>query len=241
MTRLVICVFGCVTIPKYAEEIRTINRTWGSGGKILFFLGEERSHEFVGDQYIYLPGVKNDYLSASYKQFLGLKYVYEHFNPDFVHCCGTDTFVNIPKMLQLLTTYDPLDKLYIGGHGDSRDVLGKPYYFHSGGPGFVLSRACLQAIYPRCAILVDEWIKICVNAQNMIPWCDVAISYFLQTTIDDLKIVKIPGLVFIHCSHHGYPCHIGQVDMRDIVCCHNMSLRDSDEFYGILLKNNFWV
>jgi hypothetical protein len=44
--------------------------------KLLFFMGEEKTtDEFVGDEFVYLPGVSNDYLSASYKQYLGLKLI----------------------------------------------------------------------------------------------------------------------------------------------------------------------
>ena len=98
---LIICVFGCHTIDKYKQQIKKINETWGkkcesySNIKLLYYLGGERTDEFSDSRYIYLPNITNDYLSASYKQFLGLKQVYENFNTKFIICCGTDTYLNI--------------------------------------------------------------------------------------------------------------------------------------------------
>lgn len=244
---LIICVFGCVTVPKYAAEIRKISSTWASNldssVKVLFFLGEEKVNEFFGDRYIYLPGVKNDYMSASYKQFLGLKYIREHYNPDFVHCCGTDTFVNIPKMMQFLAKFDSSQPLYIGGHGDSRTLLGHPCYFHSGGPGFILSRASVHRLYPFYTRLTDKWINVCMqsSAHSLIPACDVAIAFFLQRYVSDVLVVKTNDLSFIYCNHRGSPCHPNQIDMRTIISCHSMSLADCDDFYAILLQNRFFV
>ncbi len=244
---MVICVFGCVTIPKYAEELRKINSTWGSQPvcdlKILFFLGEERSSEFIGDQYVYLTGVSNDYMSASYKQFLGLKHVYEQHNPEFVMCCGTDTFINIPKLLQFLNRFNANDKLYIGGHGDTRDILGKQYYFHSGGAGFVLSRAALAAFYPLCDTAVDRWIDVCLQwgEQNRKPACDLAMSYLLQTQLNDVKTIKADENTFLGCNYTGWPCHQGNVRIDNIITCHSMTLQDCDNFYRILQHTNFFM
>ena len=247
MPSVIICVFGCVTIPKYADEIRKINATWGSqtisNVKILFFLGEERTDEFIGDQYVYLPGVKNDYLSASYKQFLGLKHIYEQYNPEFAMCCGTDTFVNIPKLLHFLHKFNSNDKLYIGGHGDTRDILGKQIYFHSGGAGFVLSRACLSAFYPLCNTAVERWVDVCVQWGELhrVPACDLAIGYFLQTSIDDVNIIKAEQYSFLGCNYIGFPCHQGQVRIDNIITCHSMTLQDCDNFYSILQDNHFFM
>ena len=85
---LVIVVFACDTVEKYKRQIETINSTWGKkcetyqNVKILFFLGEEKTQNFTDTdncKYINLEGVKNDYMSASYKQFLGMKHVYENY------------------------------------------------------------------------------------------------------------------------------------------------------------------
>ena len=236
-----------MTISKYRNQIEKINNTWGKncrGGfaKLLYFLGEEKCSDFQGDEYIYLPNIINDYLSASYKQYLGMKYIYENYKTDFVLCCGTDTFVNIPKLLQFLTHFDPNEKLYIGGHGCVRNICDKSYYFHSGGPGFIISSSCLEKLYPFLSDLTEKWIEICNSndLEYLLPSCDVGISYFLQNLVEH-RVVKTEDLSFLHCNHRGAPCHNGQINMSNIISCHNMSLSDFDEFYNILLNNNFYL
>lgn len=244
--RIIIAVYGCVTHHIYREQIVKINNTWGNQAnekvKIVYFLGEETHADFIGDTYVYLPTVGNDYLSASYKQSLGLKYIYENYKTDFVLCCGTDTFLNIPKLLIFLEQFNPIDNLYIGGHGCNRMIGNTPVYFHSGGPGFVLTNSCLKKIYPMCNDLTDKWIEICknTNMESLCSCCDVAISYFLQTCIN-VEIVKTNGLQFIHCNYRGYPCHINEPNIAEIISCHYMSLQDFDDFYNILLHSNFFI
>jgi len=245
--KLIISIFGCATIPRYKNEIMKIKETWAQSSntsiKILFFLGEEKvvDLEDESENCIFLPNVMNDYLSASYKQNLGLKYIYDNYTCDYVLCCGTDTYINIPKLDQLLTNYTSTDDLYIGGHGDYRTIHNTPYYYHSGGPGFLLSFSCFKKIYPYLASLTDIWICICKenNKMELITACDVAISYFLQNLVKP-EIVKL-NTMFFNCNHKGWPCHLHKVNMSEIVACHNMSLDDFDHFHDILKKNDFFM
>jgi hypothetical protein len=244
--KLIICVYGCITIGKYKEQINKINQTWGSNlnnsVKILYFLGQEKNNEFNGDQYIYLPNVTNDYLSASYKQFLGLKYIYENYDAEFIICCGTDTFINIPKLLLFINKFNSNDNLYIGGHGCNRTIGDKTYYFHSGGPGFLITKKCLQKLHPFLHDLMEKWINICSsnNVTYLTTACDVAISYFIQNYINS-DIIRIDDYSFTNCNHKGMPCHPNMVDKKNIISCHNMNPSDFDEFYNILKSNNFFV
>jgi hypothetical protein len=228
---LIICVFGCDTIEKYRNEILKINETWGSTFvKILFFLGEEEYLQ--GENYIHLKDVKNDYLSASYKQFLGLKYIYENYKPKFVFVCGTDTYININKLLKYIEQFNSNSNLYIGGHGCKRQVKEKYLYFHSGGAGFILSFGCLSKLYPLLNNAVEKWLEIC--PQHLIYACDVAISYYLQE-LD--TTVLIDNDSFWNCNYKGmvgsYSCH-SNINIQKIITCHNMSLSDFDEFSSYL-------
>ena len=252
---LIICVYACDTIEKYKKQILKLNETWGQvvnqykNIKLLFFLGEDIT-EFSGENYIHLPNIKNDYLSASYKQFLGLKYIYENYKTKFVFCCGTDTYINIPKLMHFITSFNEQDNLYIGGHGAVREICGKQIYFHSGGPGFILSYMCLSKLYPLLENLVENWIKICTenNISSLIPACDVAIAYYLHTAEINTTVYKMTDHSFINCNHKGlincynypYPCCGNKVKMENIISCHSMSLDDFDEFTRILTeKKNF--
>ena len=72
-------------------------------------------------------------MSASYKQYLGLKYISDNLNPDFVYVCGGDAYLVIDNLQKLLDKFDPEDDVFIGELGDFRYVDGERVYFHSGG------------------------------------------------------------------------------------------------------------
>jgi hypothetical protein len=267
--RLIVGVYACATVDKYIHQLRTVQQTWGrlcnvnestvsddipnrvidlvrGKVKLLFFIGEHYSGtEFVGDEFIRLPNVNDDYLSASYKQYMGLKHIYENFTFDFTVCCGTDTFLNIPKMLTFLCDYMPTDNLYIGGHGCHRMLYGTKYYFHSGGPGFVLTRECLSKLYPKLirSDVVGDWLNICheSNALELNGACDVSISYYLQQPEINVTIVSFNDLSFRHCNYRGFPCHQLQPDLSKTIACHLMSKEDSNAFMNILINNDFFV
>ncbi len=249
---ILFCVFACATHPKYKAEICKIEETWGKrakakGIKVLYFLGEEQTDLLDPEKYIYLKGVKNDYMSASDKQNLGLKYIYERYDPKFVFVCGTDTYVNIDKLELLVQTYNCHQPLYIGGHGANVWINNKEYYFHSGGSGYILSKESLHLVYLQLKNMFSEWKKIC-NAyinNDAIPACDVAISYYLQNTIG--SALKIDTLdCFNSCNHKGYcengsKCCGDKIVFSNIVACHRMQMHDFDEFTKILEDNHYFV
>ena len=249
---LIILVYACYTIDKYREQIKCINETWGkkceqyNNIKLIYFLGENHIDDFSDTertQYINIAGVKDDYLSASYKQFLGLAYIYNNYNPKFVICIGTDTYLNIPKLLVYINEFDYNENLYIGGHGCNRMINSKNYYYHSGGPGFIITYTCLQKIYNKLPNLMDTWIHICneYNVDNLVPACDVAISYFLQQCDINVTIIKMNDLSFLHCNYYGHPCHLFKVDITQIVSCHSMNINDFYYFTNILNRNNYFT
>lgn len=249
---LIICVFACYTIEHYRMQIETINKTWAKkcetykNIKILYFLGEEIIDGFNDTdsiKYINLPGVKDDYLSASYKQFLGMKYIYENYKTKFIICIGTDTYLNIPKLLAYINNYDYNNCLYIEGHGCERQIGNKNYYFHSGGPGFIITYKCLTNIYYLLHNLIEDWINVCNtnNIQHLIPACDVAISYYLQQTYVNAEIIKTNDLSFLHCNYKGYPCHENKVILKNIISCHSMNETDFYEFTNILNNNDYFL
>ena len=213
---------------------------------MLYFVGEQNVTEFVDTEfitYVNLKGVCDDYFSATYKQFLGLKYVKEHYNARFIISLGTDTYLNIPKLLLFLTKFDSNDNLYIGGHGCEREIGSRRYYFHSGGPGFIITRGCLLKLYDRLPTLIADWVDLCTinNIDYLIPCCGVAIAYYLQQPDIDSTVVKTNDLSFLHCNYRGYPCHVNQVEMSNIIACHLMSPMDFINFTTILVTNKFFV
>lgn len=244
--KLVINIFACNTIEKYKEEIIKINETWGKkaeelGVKLLFFLGEEPTDLMDNERYIYLKGVSNDHQSASYKQNLGLKYIYEHFNADFIFTCGTDTYINIRNLLVYLDMCDKNKDLYIGGHGDYRQIGEKNIYYHSGGSGFIITNNILGKIYSSLYNIQTDWTAICEknNVNYLLVACDVQIAYYL----DKLNVEIVNNDNFYACNYKGYcynytfDCCSKKININEIVSCHYMSLTDFDE-YTEFLENN---
>lgn len=237
MSKVAVCVFGCITMPKYCLQVLKIQETWGRraeethGVPVYYFLGEERvpgiDHPELWrptTRLVYLPGVGNDYQSASFKQNLGIKYILDHHpEVEFVFVCGTDTFLNIDALLRLVSYMNPDEKLYIGGHygtiplvnlpdiarqhGD--DICSAPtvhskaeVYFHLGGAGFVLSRGILKELYPRLDTMTEPWIESCkkMDKEQYAGACDVCIAYHAQLL--GAKIVEY-YYRFYECNHTG--------------------------------------
>jgi hypothetical protein len=247
--KLIINIFACATVEKYKNEILKINETWGKvaeelGVKVIFFLGEEETDLKDDTKYVYLKGVKNDYNSASYKQNLGLKYIYENYSADFILTCGTDTYLNIKKLLVFIETFDKNKNLYIGGHGDYRFV-NKNTYYHSG-CGFLITNNILSSIYSKLYKIQDEWTEICKNnkVDYLISSCDVLIGYYLSfmdvetiTNNDAFKACNHKGLAF----NNTFICCQNKIKINEIICCHNMNLTDFDEYTKLLELNNYYL
>lgn len=241
--KAIMCVFACATISKYKDEILKIRETWyrralENNMLVLFMLGEEPT-DLVGDEYVYLPGVKNDYESASLKQNLGIKYIIDNYDYEYIHVCGTDTFLVIDNLVKLLETYESTQNIAIGGHGCHRNINGEKTYFLSGGPGIIISKSCALLLYEYLALMYEEWKAICIKDrnENLIAGCDVAISYYLQKRTNT-RIIREDDKFFF-CNFLGHPCHICEVggdveNRRHIVACHLMSPSDFDNFQGIL-------
>jgi hypothetical protein len=217
---------ACATEPAYKNEILTIEKTWGEralklGVKVLYFLGEEQTDLVDDKKYIYLKNVGNDYHSVIDKQNLGLKYIHDNYQTEFIFVCGTDTYINIDNMLLYINSFDSSKPLFIGGHGDYRTLRNKPYYFHCGGAGFIITGVCLNYIYSTLTSIKDEWHNICIESsrEDLISACDVALSYYLQNIIGaDLQIIENKQQ-FFGCNYKGIVHHKG---VGPFMCCNNI-------------------
>lgn len=252
---IIFCIFGCDTIDKYKNEIFKIKETWGKAptalqstdkdafvpNKILFFLGEEGPlHD---DDCIHLENVENDYLSASYKQYGGLKHIYENYNFNYVFICGTDTFVltdNLIKFINDDPQISPDKPLVIGGHGDNRQICNTSVHFFAGGAGIILTRATMDIIYPELRCLQEEWMWICAENgyTTYIAACDLSLCYFLKRCgVTFLNVCNR----FFDCNYLGYypdhsACCAKTVNIRTMITCHHMSLHDFDVLEEIKKK-----
>lgn len=251
--RLVVALFACDSEPRYKAEMLKIQETWGAqaetlGVPVLFFLGGQGP---TTDRLIRISAT-DDYHSTHDKQNLGLRYVHDHFNPNFVFCAGTDTFVCIRRLLSYLDAFTPQQSLYLGGHGATRSLDGRDYYFHSGGAGFLLSQQCLSDLYRPLVSLSAEWKDVCrrnnqdaadkrdyfINETSL--GCDVAIAYCIAKELGGTCEVVTNNDGFFGCNYRGlcyggtYRCCADRIVFKDILTCHCMSPCDVDDFFSLL-------
>jgi len=238
---LIIIIFACATIPRYKEEIQTIEQTWGhtaraSGIPVFYFLGEEQT-DLQGPQYIYLNGVKNDYQSASYKQFLGYQCVLRQCNPDTIFCAGTDTFINIPKLQQLVSLINPESAFLVGNSGTLKEFGPFKGDYFSGGCGLLTTRETHRRIIGFTSFIVDQWINICNEFHsNLSCACDVVLSFLCHYC----------SVQFLQCMNmYEFPYNMydpiqGTINQSELISCHTMSKDDFLTFNAILQANNYF-
>lgn len=241
MLDLVVIVLGCDIKKRYYDELLKIEDTYSKlfnkNNLLLYILGEEKV--LVGEKYIHLNKVANDYSSCFTKQFKGLKYVKDNYKFKFVMCITSDTYLNVKKLTKLINNYNPDEKLYIGGSGDLRNVMGENIYYHGGGPGFILSYSCLDDIYKKISepSLKKWWNSICKISKNKLSnACDVCIAYIINLYSKETKVIKLNNM-FFHCNYLSKTI----IKQSDIVSCHNMRLIDFDNFTKILEENYYFI
>lgn len=183
-------VMTCTTLPKYQDEVRNVVNTWYKDSwmndvPVYFFAGEERN-EFVDeldlisdDHIVHLKGIGNDYESASHKQWLGFKYLYDNLKSDFVMIVGTDNYVWSERLFTILEKYDPEQAFLIGGKQQSRNTAGVQYQIFSlGGAGVILTRGAIRKIYNVIDGLHARWKSVC--EPNVLCACDLSLAYFAE-------------------------------------------------------------
>lgn len=239
---IIFCVFACDTIERYRNEIHKMESTcFNQGCKTLFFLGEQGPLQ--GPNYIHLENVGNDYLSAADKQYLGLKYVHEHYTYNYMCVCGTDTYVVVPRLEKYLSQFSSTMPIAIGGHGDSRNICGEHINYLAGGCGIILNYAAVALIYNSLDKMQEQWLDLCVsnNYITWIPACDLSLCYFMHKM--GIEFHYANGLMFA-CNYYGYnntphglfKCCDKMVNPNTLISCHNMSPTDFDTYYNYLCQ-----
>ncbi len=239
---MAIVIFGCATIPKYKQEILTIQETWGLDAKragipYYFILGEEPT-DLQCPEFIYLTGVDNTYESAKYKQFLGHLEICKRHNPDIVFICGTDTFVNIPKLIQASQTFNPEVPYLIGNDGFHKQFGPLDADFLSGGGGLLTTRAANRLLIPYCLAVCQSWTDACtIFRSDLSAASDVILSFLAHY----LKISFVQVYSFYHVSWKSVDAVQGPIRIKDITTCHMMSRQDCLEFYEVLRANKYFL
>lgn len=243
ISHLIIGLLATSVNKKYRDQILACRSTWVPeseelGVPVKFFGGSNIHPE---TPVINLSGVLDDYSSASYKQFVGLKYLYENHPSDFYFFGGTDNYIIPKRMLDFVNSFDPTELLYMGGHGWNRNIDGKSVYFHSGGGGFILSHALMKILYERNFLSFDTiplWRNVCQGGiEYLKDACDVAMAYILDKYIPGVRTVC--DNEFYGCSCYGrmhndmYPCCLGSKfpNWDSVITLHYMEPADIQEYH----------
>lgn len=233
---LVIGLLACCTKEKYQNQIKACLRTWMNNTtqtNIYFLNGESCGLGKECAPSIHLKGVADDYYSASLKQWYGLKELYQrHPQSKYYYIAGTDTYIRIEKVLNILKSFNPKKMIYFGGHGDDRLINAEKVYFHSGGSGFILSNPVMAVIDQLILGWIKEWENLTVNS-DLRPACDVALAYFLKKYTQTETIVSD---TFRGCNWRGYgqnktfKCCSQDTNLETVYVCHFMEPEDMDRY-----------
>jgi hypothetical protein len=101
--------------------------------------------------------------------------------------------------------------------------------------------------------MLAEWIIQCNhsfknwhNIKDIITACDVAISFYLQKTIQsNLEIIK-DNDAFLGCNYKGFAnetfnCCGEKINKNKIITCHRMTLSDFDDYTNLLETNDYFI
>jgi hypothetical protein len=211
------------------ERALSVQETWLKAFPQAFLIGG--SHFDAGLRMISLgPEIGEDYQSAHRKQFLGIVELYRRFpEAKWFFVTGCDAFVFAENLASLLSRYDYREELLVGGHCGEVEVDGVRLIYPSGGPGFALSRALVEALVPLIPAFVEEWEK---RQGALRAACDAALA-FLALRERGVRVSFAEG--FYHRPPYRYPQN-GYKDGegRDVnrpvierpIAFHNLSIRE---------------
>jgi len=203
------------------------------GIPVHFFCGSIRSAEHpdtelgyhIAPQMIHFSKAGDDYMSATYKQWYGLRYLYTVYTDyDFFLIAGTDNYIECSKLLEELRGLDPTKPLYIGGHTGSQDI-GYKLAFHFGGGGIILSKAALKEldIVNNVVSYIEEWAAKCKTLPNgsvLLPACDVALAFFAERV--NLGFISKTGMYACNWMGKLEGCHCCHLNYPELITCHFM-------------------
>ena len=175
-------VFLIPTCKKYANKTQAVRETWASqlskyGFRYLFLIGEPTLEysQVIGDV-LYVP-CRDDYESLLLKLALGYRFIYQHFECDYVYKIDDDTYPNLDILVEKLLP-QLLGCQFAGGavhkKGNSMNnkwhygkcsssIFDKPYKydiapfdFAKGGYGYFIRRDALPVVFNNIGIFREE-------------------------------------------------------------------------------------
>lgn len=148
---------GVVTAKKYIDSRAVaINQTWGRELPDLYYFSSHSDNSSIDLPVITLPGVNDSVYPPQRKVYRMLQYMHDHFidEYDFFMRSDDDVYVKTDLLLELLSTINPAQEIYMGSPGfgrpddRSRIKLTEEEHYCMGGPGVIFSRSALRRLAP---------------------------------------------------------------------------------------------
>ena len=261
MVKVCVGLMAGTAQAKYRELIHGCCRTWIQdysqlNEDVYLFCGEHKDYGFeaamnhITDghaKFFHIKGVKDDYISASIKQWYGLGYMRQNVVADFYVIIGTDNYVNKNKLEMVTGNYLPDYPCMIGGYTEVRNV-GFVLSFHLGGGGLAFSRGAVDELLlsgfsnyiDGANNIMKTWLNLCSIQRNGLECaCDVSAAYLCWMK----GIATIKEKSMYPCSFSGKFCNPDMnlfplaMDHENIAVCHYMTYNDM-LIYRNYLKND---
>ena len=172
--------------------------------------------------------IEYHYLPKNTNHFDVLKFIEKKIY-NYVFITYSNSFVNINNLISFLEKQNDTEPLYIGGHGDFRNIDNIKFYFHSYMPGICINKKGVDIISLNSNY--DNYNFLCnKNNSDLINNSGVAIGFF--ASMYNFKIINCENIWFCNCW--GHPCHQSIPNLNSIVSCSNLSLSDFNFCYSLL-------
>lgn len=230
MSKLAIGVFCTFINERYSSQVKGCYETWEADANEyqipVVYYGDIDKGTFTGkSNIIYDVEVGTDQNSSFDKHFKCLKYMYDNIPSEYYLIVGSDVYINIKNLRNVLDKYDHNEPVYIGGHGYYRYVKDKNIYYHSGGSGYILSRNALSQIIPYFEGIKSHWHSVADDYLKQV--CDVALGYLV--TLPGINIRTCVEEYFYGCTDRGIMSGSQCCMIKNpykIVICHYMEYQD---------------
>lgn len=203
-------VFLIPTCKKYADKMEAVRKTWvsllkGYGFRYLFLIGEpDLEYAEVRDDILYVP-CRDDYESLLLKLALGYKFIYQHFDCDYVYKIDDDCYPNLDMLVKEILPQlkghqfaggavhkkgNPMSNKWHYGKCSS-PIFDKPYKydvapfdFAKGGYGYFIRKDTLPVVFNMVDVFHRELID------GIYSFEDVRISELMNNKGIDPYIIK---------------------------------------------------
>lgn len=248
--RVGFAIFGCLTIPKYRQQIVDAYSTWVTvaikrGCPVRFFVGTIPDDCDLDPQLLELcvnVEYGDSYLSATYKQWIGLCHMYECLDPcDFYFTAGTDTFVCVDRFLSFLKSYVQKEPLLLGSGNATAQIGTTEYSYFSGGAGLCLNHKALTIILPHAADFLAWYLDAAAVPvqdrdgviRNHMFACDLQLVILCQS--HGVELIQVSESLMLGSGNHKSEL----LDKQNYITCHHMGHEDFYDAQSVLTDESF--